>query len=129
VSDNGLVRPDAAMRRFSTNDMKRLSAAAGRPAKEVLGDEEEMFAGIIFVIRSRQDPAYTFEQACDEEWGAHLDLSAEDAAPDPQTAPGGSPGPANGISTAAGLKTRPRTSGGARSSAASSGSPAPSTTS
>jgi hypothetical protein len=61
---------------------------------------------MILAVKLRDDPSFTWEQAGDVAPGEVFDMSGQDREPDPQTGPGGSPGPEAEPSNGSGSKPR-----------------------
>ncbi len=106
----GKLRPDPDL--LTSRDMRRARAMltelhgddAPDPYDLVSGSTfEDRMSIIIWCLRSRTDPTYTWEQAEDVPYG-ELDIS--DREPDPPTGPGGSPGPTSAKSAPTGSKPK-----------------------
>ncbi|HEY3260374.1 MAG TPA: hypothetical protein VGJ95_08900 [Pseudonocardiaceae bacterium] len=106
----GKLRPDADL--LNSADMRRARAML----KELHGDDapdpyelvaaplfEDRLSMIIWCLRSRTDPTYTWEQAEHVTFG-ELDLSVEE--PPEATGPGGSPGPTAAKSAPTGSRSK-----------------------
>jgi hypothetical protein len=119
--ENGLVRPDPAI--LTPNDLKRAKVALdGQSPHELLAEPETMFQVLIFCVRSRTDPSFTFEQAGDVPLGEVFDMAADSPPPTPGPGGNGSGPSGSGTSTDVSASKRKRTgSAPAPSSAASSG--------
>jgi hypothetical protein len=114
MSDNGAAPPvkpppDAGL--LTPNDYRRLRVALdGRDPTEMLGgDTEDTMQAMILAMLLRSDSETTWEQAGDIPAGEVFDMSGGgDREPDPQTAPGGSPGPAAAPSADTGSNVKRR---------------------
>jgi hypothetical protein len=118
VSDlNGKQRLDPEV--LTPRDMQRAKAGPlrGRSAYELMGDPEEMFPLIIWCLRSRDDPGFTWEQALDTPF-SNYDMAGGQSPPEsPTPAPSGStPRPSGGKRS----KTKPAVSAAAPSSGSTS---------
>jgi hypothetical protein len=106
----GKLRPNPNL--LNTKDMRRARAMfkalhgddAPDPYELLSSDEfEDQVSLIIWCLKSRTDPTYTWEQAEETPFG-ELDLSREE--PPPPTGPGGSPGPEPAKSAPTGSRSK-----------------------
>jgi hypothetical protein len=106
----GKLRPDADL--LTSADMRR----ARKMLKELHGDDapdpydlvsasefEDRMSIIIWCLKSRTDPTYTWEQAENIPYG-ELDISSRE--PPPPIGPGGSPGPEPAKSAPTGSRSK-----------------------
>jgi hypothetical protein len=90
------VDPDS----LTPRDLRRARVVLdGRNPFELLDDPLDRVVLTIWCLVSRDDSSFTWDQAEDMPF-SRLDTAGEDAEPDPQIAPGGSPGPADALSAA-----------------------------
>lgn len=80
----------------------------GADIYEVMANRTRRAGVIIWCLKSRTDPSFTFEQALDTPYG---EFDVEDDEPDPPTGPPGSPGPAPAASGPAASKPKRRAGG------------------
>jgi hypothetical protein len=123
TSPVGKLRPDPDL--LTSQDMRRARVMLkelhgdGAPSPyDLLTSEnfEDKLPLVIWCLKSRTDPDYTWEQADTMPYG-DLDLSTDE--PPPPTGPGGSPGPASAKSALTGSSKRRPAATPARSSAPS----------
>lgn len=103
--------------------------------KDVLGDRascydflgtDEMYTWLIWALRSRDDPSFTWDRALDSEFS---EFSMGDERPPPPTLPAAKPGRSESPPSGSGSTRRQPRRAVEPSSASSSGSPEPSGTS
>lgn len=111
---------------LTPRDLTRAKAAlGGQNPFELLGDPVTMFPLIIWCLKSRDDPSFTWEQALDTPFG-DFDMSGgleDDSQPPPIASPAG-----RGVSDAKPEREPTSLSGRRRGSAASTASDPTSTT-
>jgi hypothetical protein len=104
---------------LSSRDMLRARVVLdGRNPYEVLDDPLERVPLIVWCLRSRTDPTFTWDQALDTPFSR---LQFGPGEPDPPTAPPGSPGPGADTKPASGSRRKRRGATSAPGSSASSG--------
>jgi hypothetical protein len=131
VSGNGQVpaKPRLDPDELTPADMRRAKVAlGGRNPYELMSDPVDLFPLLIWCLRSRTDPDFTWEQAEATRFGDFDMGGGGDAEPDPQIGGPGSPGPEAEPKPASGSRTRRASSASAPSSAPTSTSPARSST-
>jgi hypothetical protein len=132
VSDNGR-RPPFDPSGLTPNDLRRLRASLdGRNPQEVLasGVFEDVYQTVILAHKLRSDASFTWEAAGDVDPSTMFDMSGGDAEPPPPPGgPPGSPGPEAAPPAATSSRKRRTGSAPAPGFAASTASPATSTTS
>ena len=124
TSPNGKIRVDPSL--LTPRDLQRAKVATGgRNPYELLEDPAEAFPLVLWCLKSRDDPGFTWDQALDTPF-ADLDMTGEE--PDPPTAPAAGPGASPKKNAAPPSSTTPNGSAPAKSSATSTASPPTTTT-
>lgn len=119
MTSNGKLPLDPGI--LTPNDLKRVKVAVGgQSPQELMGEVATLWQVLLFAVRSRTDPSFTWEQAGETPLGEVFDMAGTDEPPPPQGGPPGSPGQENGTSAAATSTTKRGSSAPARSSASTS---------